>query len=89
MEIIHDAAKQKFYVIFDGLESHLEYVRNHEVLNLNHTYVPYEHRGKGIAGELVKAALTYAKENKYKIIPSCSYAAVYFQRHPEYEDLLD
>lgn len=88
MEIIHDADKQKFYVIFDDLESHLEYVRSHEVLNLNHTYVPNELRGKGIAGKLVKVALTYAEENNLKIIPSCSYVADYVQRHKEYEFLL-
>jgi uncharacterized protein len=89
MEIIHDAAKQKFYVIFDGLESHLEYVRNDEVLNLNHTYVPNELRGKGIAGKLVEAAISYVKENKLKIKPTCSYVAEYVRRHKEYEELVD
>lgn len=88
MEIIHDAAKQKFYVIFEGLESHLEYARMNSVLNLNHTYVPNELRGKGIAGKIVKAALTYAEENNLKIIPSCSYVADYVQRHKEYQPLL-
>jgi predicted GNAT family acetyltransferase len=89
MEIIHDTAKQKFYVIVDGLESHLEYVRNDEVLNLNHTYVPNELRGKGIAAKLVEAALTYVKENKLKIRPTCSYVAEYVRRHKEYEELVD
>jgi len=89
MEILHDIQKQKFYVVVDGLESHLEYVKMENVLNLIHTYVPNALRGKGIAGEVVKAALTYAEENELKIIPSCSYVDMYFQRHPEYEDLLD
>ena len=68
MEITHDTVKQKFYVIVNGLESHLEYVRNDNVLNLNHTYVPNELRGKGIAGKLVEAALTYVRENNLKIM---------------------
>ena len=89
MEILHDIQKQKFYVVVDGLESHLEYVKMENVLNLIHTYVPNALRGKGIAGEVVKAALTHAEENELKIIPSCSYVDMYFQRHPEYEDLLD
>lgn len=88
MEIIHDEPKQKFYVIVDGLESHLEYVKMNNVLNLNHTYVPNELRGKGIASKLVKAAITHAQRNNLKIIPSCSYVADYFQRHKEYEALL-
>ena len=89
MEIIHDKQNQKFYVIMDDLESHLEYVKMNDVLDLNHTYVPYQLRGKGIASKLVEAALEYARLNGIKIIPSCSYVEVYLQRHPEYEDLLD
>lgn len=89
MEIIHDAEKQKFYVIVDGLESHIQYVQNKNVLNLNHTYVPKALRGKGIAGKLVEAALAYVKENNLKIIPSCSYVAEYVRRHKEHEPQLD
>jgi predicted GNAT family acetyltransferase len=89
MEVIHDKQNQKFYVIVDDLESHLEYVKMNDMLDLNHTYVPYQLRGKGIAAKLVEAALEYARLNGIKIIPSCSYVAVYLQRHPEYEDLLD
>jgi predicted GNAT family acetyltransferase len=85
MEILHDIAKQKFYVIIDNLESHLEYIRMDDVLNLIHTYVPIELRGKGIAAKLVEAALAYVKENNLKIIPSCSYVANYIERHKEYE----
>jgi len=88
MQVIHDIEKQKFYMVVDGLESHLEYSSLSSVLNLNHTYVPNELRGKGIAGKIVKAALTYAEENNLKIIPSCSYVADYIQRHKEYEFLI-
>lgn len=88
MEIIHDLEKQKFYVIVDGLESHLEYVKSGEVLNLNHTYVPNQLRGKGIAGKLVEAALKHVRENKLKIIPSCSYVAEFVRRHKQYDDLI-
>ena len=88
MEVIHDIEKQKFFVVIDGLESHLEYVKVENVLNLNYTYVPSELRGKGIAGKIVKAALTYGKDNKLKIIPSCSYVADYIRRHKEYQPLL-
>ena len=88
IEVIHDIAKQKFYAVIDDLESHLEYVKVNNVLNLIHTYVPNALRGKGIASKIVKVALTYAEENNLKIIPSCSYVAAYIQRHKEYEELL-
>jgi uncharacterized protein len=88
MEIAHDLNQRKFYIIVDNLESHLEYVKTDNIINLNHTFVPYELRGKGIAGQLVKAALNFAEENNLKIIPSCSYVADYFQRHKECKKLL-
>ena len=88
MEIIHDVEKQKFYVIVDDIESHLEYVKKDDVLILNHTYVPNMLRGKGIAGKIVKIALTYAQDNNLKIIPACTYVADYIQRHKGYENLL-
>lgn len=88
MEIKHDIDNQKFSVIIDGLESHLEYIKNNQVLNVTHTYVPSLLRGKGIAAKLVEAIIEYAKKNDYKIIPSCSYVKVYFDRHSENKRLL-
>jgi hypothetical protein len=32
--------------------------------------------------------LAYAREQGYKIIPSCSFVRAYMERHPEYDDLL-
>lgn len=88
MEILHDTQKQKFYIVVDGLESHLEYIKTEKVLNLNHTFVPNELRGKGIAAKLVEAALAYVKANNLKIIPSCWYVAGYICKHKEYEELV-
>ena len=85
---MHDLGKQKFYVIVDELESHLDYVIIDNALNIIHTFVPLELRGRGIAAEMTKAALNFAKTNKMKIIPSCSYVAEYIQLHKEYETLV-
>jgi len=43
--------------------------------------------GRGIAGILTKFALEVARTKNWKVIPTCSYTAVYIQRHPEYSDL--
>lgn len=88
MEIKHDLDNQKFSIIIDGLESHLEYIKNNRVLNVVHTYVPSLLRGRGIAAKLVEAVIEYAKKNDFKIIPSCSYVKVYFDRHSENKVLL-
>ena len=54
----------------------------------NHTYVPHEARGKGIAGALVDALITDAREQGFKIVPQCSYVEAAFRRHPEWADVL-
>ena len=45
------------------------------------------HAGKGIAAKLVDALIDDALDKGFKIIPSCSYVAAQFDRHPEWEDL--
>ncbi|MNT43521.1 hypothetical protein D3C72_1799980 [compost metagenome] len=44
--------------------------------------------GRGIAGELTRVALRFAREQKYKVVPACAYAEAFLQRHEEYHDLL-
>ena len=53
----------------------------------NHTYVPPEARGKGIAAALVEALVADAREQNFKIVPQCSYVEAAFRRHPEWADL--
>lgn len=45
-------------------------------------------RDKGAAGELVKGALQYAKDNGLTVVPSCSYVAHYIDKHPEWASVL-
>lgn len=54
----------------------------------DHTLVPPEIGGKGVAAELVKALIADAREQHFKIVPQCSYVEVAFRRHPEWADLL-
>lgn len=53
-----------------------------------HTYVPTALRGHGIAEKLVRAGLEFAREEKRKVVPECSYVAAFIQRHKEFQDLL-
>jgi predicted GNAT family acetyltransferase len=45
-------------------------------------------RGKGTAGRLMDGIAAMARENRYKIRPTCSYAIAWFRRHPEQGDLI-
>jgi predicted GNAT family acetyltransferase len=54
----------------------------------DHTYVPPEARGKGIAAALVHALIADARAEGFKIVPQCSYVEAAFRRRPEWADLL-
>ncbi|OZI61664.1 GNAT family N-acetyltransferase [Bordetella genomosp. 11] len=88
ISVTHDPASHRFKAIVDQHESHLEYALRDGVMAILHTIVPPEVGGRGIAGHLTVAAIEYARSHALKIAPQCAYAAAYFQRHPEYADLL-
>ena len=54
----------------------------------DHTFVPPEMRGQGVAQVLVEALVADAREQGFRIVPQCSYVAAQFRRHPEWADLL-
>lgn len=70
--------------INNGHQSILEYrTVDAQTLDFHHTYVPDALRGRGVAALLAKAGLAFAKQQGFKVIPSCSYIEVYLQRHPQ------
>lgn len=52
-----------------------------------HTLVPSEIGGRGIAGELVKAMVADAQAQGFMIEPQCSYAAAKFRENPAWASL--
>jgi len=58
------------------------------VLQLIHSEVPPALRGTGIASELAKSALDWARENNVQVDVICPSVREYIQKHPEYNDLL-
>jgi predicted GNAT family acetyltransferase len=57
-------------------------------LYIDSTYTPHAHRGKGIGGQLMQTALSYAKGRNLKIVPVCSFSVEYFKKHTEYANQL-
>lgn len=54
----------------------------------DHTLVPQEIGGRGVAARLVDALIADARTEGFRIEPRCSYVAAQFARHPEWSDLL-
>jgi uncharacterized protein len=57
-------------------------------ITLLHTEVPDALRGRGIAGELAKTGLEYARDNQLKVDVVCPLVANYISKHPEFEPLV-
>ena len=88
LQIRHDPVARRFTTQLDGHQAELVYRLQQGRLIIDHTGVPEAIGGKGVAGELVKAALEYARAEGLRVVAACSYSAAYVQRHPEYADLL-
>ena len=56
-------------------------------ITIDHTGVPREYEGRGIAARLVNQAIADAREQGFRITPVCSYVVAQFRRHPEWADL--
>lgn len=85
--IQHDPAGHRFETRVDGARCLLEYTLSGGVMIIVHTGVPVRVGGRGIAAALVQAALDVARREGWGVVPACSYAAAWMDRHPEYADL--
>jgi predicted GNAT family acetyltransferase len=73
----------------DGSEAELIYVADEaDVAIITHTYTPPQHRGQGVAAQLVSRAVADFRRDGRKVVPSCWFARQEFSAHPEWSDLL-
>ena len=59
-----------------------------ERMIIDHTRVFEGFEGRGIARQMVLAAVDFARANNRHIIPVCSYAQAFLTRTDEYKDIL-
>jgi len=77
-----DLEGHRFFAIVDGLECLIDFrLPTPDSIDMYHTYVPPLLRNRGIAAELVKFALDYAKQHNLRVIPTCPYVADYISTH--------
>src|SRR6266545_3600087 len=88
LDIRHNSAASRFEATVDGQLCVASYHVVNGVMRMHHTEVPAGFEGRGIAGQLVRAALVYAAANALKVEPRCSYVRAYMRRHPETHVLL-
>lgn len=86
--VSHNHAAHRHEVRVDGHLSVCEYEDVAGSRVFTHTLVPPELRGRGIAEQLVRAALAQARAEGRKVVPACSFVARFIERHREFQDLL-
>lgn len=75
----------KFVYMVDNLEKGvLEFRINGKEVDIYHTYVDDDLRGKGIASKLVDMAFNYFEEKGYEVKCSCSYARNWAIKHNKF-----
>jgi uncharacterized protein (DUF924 family)/predicted GNAT family acetyltransferase len=80
IEIRHVPAEHRFETTVNGARGIAEYRLEDRAMLLTHTEVAPELRGRGIAGQLVQAALDHARAERLEVRPLCAYARRYLQR---------
>ncbi len=84
-----DPAKGAYYAHVEGSHylGRLTWVQADGVRAAEHTVVPPEIAGRGVAARMVEALVADAREQGFKVKPACSYVAAAFDKHPEWADL--
>ena len=88
LPVVHNPAVKRFEIHLDGKIAFSKYLLAGEKIIFEHTEVPVELEGKGIAGRIVRTALDYARAQNLKVMPLCPFTAGFVHRHPEYQDLV-
>ncbi|CAD5233014.1 unnamed protein product [Bursaphelenchus xylophilus] len=90
--IQHCAKSMQFFVnLKNGQKAVLDYkIKEGNILDMKHTFVPPEGRGQGLAEELVREGFQFAKSNKFQVYPTCSYVQRYAKEiaTPEEQSLI-
>lgn len=83
MEVRHNEAAHRFEVPLGNDFAVLEYALEGKQIIFLHTGVPEAYEGKGIASQLVKTGLDYARSAGLTVVARCPYVKAYLERHPQ------
>ena len=90
MKIEHDERDRRFFVHLDDGDAELAYTRvDPNLMDIQHTYVPENARGEGLAESLAEAAFDFARDNGLCVVPTCPFVRKWVASHTEHMPLVD
>ena len=89
-EVQQDTNMNRFELLVDGASAgEVDYQIRDATIVLTHTEIDPAQRESGLGGELLRGALNLIRaDTDYRVVPSCTFAADWITKHPEYQDLL-
>ncbi len=86
--ITDNADAKRFELEEDGHLAFADYSLSGNTLHIHYVEAAPTLRGKGTAGRLMEAVAELARQNNWRVVPICGYAAAWLRRHGEYHQLL-
>ena len=88
--VVNDTDRHRYEIRADErLAGFAEYrVRRDGTVVFTHTEIQPDVDGRGLGGELARAALDDARRRGVGVVPQCPFIAGYIERHPAYADLV-
>lgn len=86
IDVQHDPKEHKYFAVIDGHEGEVAYEEGGGTRDFNHTFVPPELRGQGIAEAIVRYALDDTKKQGLRYTATCPYIVAFLEKHPEYRE---
>jgi predicted GNAT family acetyltransferase len=86
--VVHNESAQRFELNLNAHLAVLTYRMSNGTILFDHTEVPPEIEGRGVASKLTQAALEFARSKNLRVVPLCWFVATYIDKHAEHQDLL-
>ena len=83
-KVTHWPNRSRFEICEDGHTAYVEYYVHDGCADILHTIVPVHMENRGIGSCLVKATYDWARAEGLNPLGTCSFAAAWLRRHPDY-----
>jgi uncharacterized protein len=88
-DVVNNREGHQFEIRIDDDVARLKYAIRDRTIELIHTEVPARLGGQGLADELARTALEFAREQSLRVIPTCPFVRAFLKRHAEYTKLTE
>lgn len=82
MSFKNNTSESRYELSVEGHLAVAEYQLHGNHLSITRVFVPNELRGKGVAAQVMRAVVEDAVSKGLVLVPVCSYAVAYLERHP-------